>query len=225
MQIGKLIKWTASATRVAAAKARLGRRLRLPHGGKPVYLGRGARLVVEEGGSMELERGAYVDDRCRLQVCAGARMSLGEGCYLNTNCRVVAAESVSVGAHTMFGPNVCVFDHDHVFDAEGVHGDLASAPIAIGDRCWLGANVLVTKGASIVDGVCVGGGSVVVRSLGEPGVYVGAPSHLVRGFGHAGGGLDEPPAKSEKAQTRDGSPQDTQRAVAAQHLQGPREGA
>ena len=160
MQIGKLVKWTANAARVAVAKARLGRRLRLPHGGKPVYLGRGVRLVVADGGVMELGRGAYIDDRCRLQVCQGARVSLGEGCYLNTNCRVVAAEDISVGAHTMFGPNVCVFDHDHVFDDEGVHGDLTSAPIAIGERCWLGANVLVTKGVSIVDRICVGGGSL-----------------------------------------------------------------
>ena len=156
--MSRFIKWTASAVRVAAAKARLGRRLRLPHGGKPVYLGRGARLVVEEGGAMELGRGAYVDDRCRLQVTAGARMSIGEGCYLNTNCRVVAAEDIRIGALTMFGPNVCVFDHDHIFDADGVHGELASAPISIGERCWLGADALVTKGVVISDRVCVGGG-------------------------------------------------------------------
>lgn len=40
MQVVKLFKWSASAARVAATKARFGRGLRLPHGGKPVYLGR-----------------------------------------------------------------------------------------------------------------------------------------------------------------------------------------
>lgn len=159
MQIGKLLKWSASAVRVAGSKIRLGRRLVLPHGGKPVYLGRGARLAVAEGGVMELGRGVYVDDRCRLQVSAGARMALGEGCYLNTNCRMVAAEDIAVAGHTMFGPNVCVYDHDHVFDAEGVHGELVSAPIRIGQRCWIGANSLVTKGVSVADRICVGGGS------------------------------------------------------------------
>ena len=225
MQIGKLVKWTASAARVAVAKARLGRRLRLPHGGKPVYLGRGVRLVVADGGVMELGHGAYIDDRCRLQVCRGARVSLGEGCYLNTNCRVVAAEDISVGEHTMFGPNVCVFDHDHVFDDEGVHGDLISAPIAIGERCWLGANVLVTKGASIADRICVGGGVVVTRPLEEPGVYVGTPARLVRRTACEGGGVDGAAAEAQEAQARDNSPQDTQRVVAAQHLQGPSKGA
>ena len=159
MQVGKLFKWSASAARVAATKARLGRRLRLPHGGRPVYLGRGARLVVAEGGVMELGRGAYIDDRCRLQVSAGAHMSVGEGCYLNTNCRMVAAEDIIIGARTMFGPNVCVFDHDHVFDSDGVHAELVSAPITVGERCWLGANALVTKGVTLGDRICIGGGS------------------------------------------------------------------
>lgn len=225
MQIGKLVKWTASAARVAVAKARLGRRLRLPHGGKPIYLGRGVRLVVADGGVMELGRGAYIDDYCRLQVCPGARMGIGDGCYLNTNCRMVAADGISVGEGTMFGPNVCVFDHDHVFDAEGVHGELVSAPIAIGECCWLGANVLVTKGASIADRICVGGGVVVTRPLAEPGVYVGTPAHLVRRTAREGGGVDGAVAGAQEAQTRDNSLQDTQRVVATQHLQGPSEGA
>lgn len=159
MQIGKLIKWSASAARIAIAKMRSGRRLQLPHGGKPVYFGRGVRLVVAEGGVMELGCGTYIDERCRLQVSAGAHMSLGEGCYLNTNCRVVAAKDIRIGARTMFGPNACVFDHDHVFDEDGVHGELECAQISIGERCWLGANVLVTKGVAIADRICVGGGS------------------------------------------------------------------
>ena len=159
MKVGKLFKWSASAARVVLVKIQLGHRLRLPHDGKPVYLGRGARLVVAEGGVMELGRGVYIDDRCRLQVSTGAHMSVGEGCYLNTNCRIVAAEYISIGGRTMFGPNACVFDHDHVFGADGVRGELVSAPISIGERCWLGANALVTKGVSIADKICVGGGS------------------------------------------------------------------
>lgn len=39
MQVGKLFKWSSSAARVSATKARPGRRLRLPHGGKSVYPG------------------------------------------------------------------------------------------------------------------------------------------------------------------------------------------
>lgn len=166
MQIGKLIKWSASALRVASAKMRLGNKLRLPRGGKPVYLGRSVRLDVEHGGVIEFGPGVYIDDRCRLQVCSDARMSIGEGCYLNTNCRVVAVEDLNIGVQTMLGPNVCVFDHDHAFDAKGVHGDLVSAPVVIDEHCWLGANVLITKGVSLADKICVGGGNRYALAVG-----------------------------------------------------------
>lgn len=223
MQIDKLIKWSASALRVASAKMRLGYKLRLPSGGKPVYLGRKVRLDVERGGVMEFGSGVYIDDHCRLQVCPDAHMSIGEGCYLNTNCRVVAAEDLNIGAQTMLGPNACVFDHDHVFDAEGVHGDLVSAPVVIGERCWLGANVLITKGVSLADKICVGG-AVVTHSLSESGVYAGMPVRIVRRITRESSGLDDP-AKAQETQTRNDSTQDTQRAMATQDLQGPRKEA
>ena len=159
MQVAKLLKWSASTARVAGAKIRLGLRQHLPCGGKPVYLGHGARLDVAPNGVMELGRGTYVDDCCRLQVSARAHMTIGEGCYLNTNCRLGAAEDVRLGARTMLGPNVCVFDHGHVFDAGRVHGAVASAPVTIGERCWPGANALVAKGVSTADRICVGGSS------------------------------------------------------------------
>jgi acetyltransferase-like isoleucine patch superfamily enzyme len=223
--MGKCLKWCASAARVACAKIRLGSRLFLPRGGKPVYLGRAARLDVAPDGVMVLGSGVYIDDLCRLQVLPGARMELSGGCYFNTNCRVVAADSVCVGGHTMFGPNACVFDHDHVFDSKGVHGGLVSSPIEIGDCCWLGANVLVTKGVHIADRICIGGGSAVTRDLEEPGIYVGAPACLVRRTFPEGGGVDGAPGTPQEAQARDGSAQAAQRAVAAPHLQGQGEGA
>lgn len=75
MRLVKLFKWSSSAARVAATKSRRGRRLRLPHGGKPVYLGRASRLVVEENGVMGLCRGSYIDDCCRLSALCGAPLA------------------------------------------------------------------------------------------------------------------------------------------------------
>ena len=225
MRIGKLVKWSVSAARVVVAKMKLRRGLQLPHGGKPVYLGRGVRLAVAKGGVLELGRGTYIDERCRLQVSAGAHMFLGEGCYLNTNCRVVAAEDIRIGAHVMFGPNVCVFDHDHVFDGDGVHGELACSPISIGERCWLGANALVTKGVAIADRICIGGGGVVTRSLAEPGVYVGMPARLVRRTVREGGGVDGAAAHNKKDQVGDRASQSSEQVLAAHDLQGPCERA
>lgn len=157
MNLSKMLKWSASAVRLAALKVGLGAKVSWPHGGKPVYIGHGARIRVAEGGRLEVGAGLYLSENCLVQVNPGARVVLGEGVFMNANARVVAAESVNVGDHAMLGPNACVYDHDHAFGESGVSGDLVTSPVEIGDRCWIGAYSLVTRGVSIADRICVGG--------------------------------------------------------------------
>lgn len=159
------MKWGASFLRLALAKARLRKSLKVDFGKKPAYLGRGVRLMAKRGGVIHLGCGAYIDDYSRLQASKSATLHVGEYVYMNTNCRVVAAESVEIGAHTMFGPNVCVYDHDHAFDGQGVHGEVKASPVRIGECCWVAANSLVTRGVEIADKILIGGG---VRSHGLP---------------------------------------------------------
>lgn len=152
----KLLKWGASALRVAACRVANGGRLKVS-AGRPLYLGRGARVHVAKGAVCEIGSGVYLSRGCLLQVNEGARLSVASGVFFNENVRVVVQESVEIGEDTLFGPNACVYDHDHEFDADGVHADLNSAPTFIGERCWIGANALVTKGASVAGLICIGG--------------------------------------------------------------------
>lgn len=158
MNLSKMLKWSASAVQLAALKAGLGPRVSWPRIGKPVYIGRGARIRVAEGGSLDVGSGLHLSKSCLVQVNPVARAVLGEGVFMNESARIVAAESVRVGGRAMLGPNICVYDHDHAFGENEVSGDLVSSPVEIGERCWIGANSLVTRGARIADRICVGGG-------------------------------------------------------------------
>lgn len=174
----KLLKWGMSVLRVASCRFFNGGRLQVSPG-RPLYLGKGARILVTKGAVCEIGSGVYLSRGCLLQVNEGALLSVGSGVYLNENVRIIVQEKVIIGSETLFGPNVCVYDHDHVFDSEGVHAELRSAPVSIGERCWIGANALVTRGSTLSDRVCVGGGAVVVQSLDNPGVYVGVPAKRI----------------------------------------------
>ena len=175
----KLIKWGISALRVAACRIANGGRLKIAPG-RPLYLGKGVRIRVAKGAVCEVGSGVYLSRGCLLQVNEGARLSIGPRAFFNENVRVIAQERVEIGSGTLFGPNVCVYDHDHIFDTDGVHAGLRSAPTSIGERCWIGANALVTRGVSVAGRICVGGGSVVTRPLQEPGIYVGAPAKRIK---------------------------------------------
>lgn len=187
MRISKLFKWSASAVRVAAHKVVLRKRLVLPKSGKPIYIGRGARIHVAEGASVVLGPGVYLSENAVLQANKGAELELGKGVFLNANARIVAAESVRVQEYTLLGPNTCVFDHDHVFDYEGVHADLLTTPVRIGSRCWLGANTIVTKGVTLADRILLGGGQLP-RALCWNRAFMSVPRPILSGASALGAG-------------------------------------
>lgn len=181
-KLSKIPKWGASAVRVAKARVAAGGRMRVA-AGKPLYLGKGARIVLGEGASCSFGSGVYLSPGCVVQVGNGASLTIEDGVYMNEGCRVTVVESARIGAGTLFGPNVQIYDHDHRFDRGGVHSELRSASVAIGERCWLCANVVVTSGCSIADRALVSANSVVTRDLAEEAaLYAGAPARLIKRY-------------------------------------------
>lgn len=53
-------------------------------------------------------------------------------------------------------------------------------PIKIGDRVWLGANVVVMKGVTIGKNSIIGMNSVVSKDIPENSVAVGSPAKVIR---------------------------------------------
>lgn len=191
MTFSKFLKWSASFVRLMVLKIGLGSNVSWPHGGKPVYIGRGARIRVADGGRLRIGQGLYLSENCLIQVNPEAEVSLGEHVFMNANSRVVSAKSVEVGDNSMFGPNVCVYDHDHVIGCNGVSAELVCDPVSIGSSCWIGANSVVTKGVVVASKIAIGGGAVVTRSLTEMGVYAGVPARLVSHFAAQGGCVND----------------------------------
>lgn len=156
-KIAKALKWGASALRVAKMCVVAGNWLKIASG-KPLYLGKGARVILGEGATLVLEGGVY----------------------MNEGCRVTAVQSALIGANTLFGPNVQIYDHDHEFDCRGVSSKLTYAPVSIGQHCCLCANAVVKRGSSIACRPLVSENPVVTCDLTESGaLYAGAPARLI----------------------------------------------
>lgn len=117
-RIAKALKWGASALRVLRVRIVAGNRLKIASG-KPLYLGKGTRLILGEGASLSIGVGVYLSPECIVQVNKGATLVLEDGVYMNEGCRVTVVESARIGADTLLGPNVQIYDHDHEFDRRG----------------------------------------------------------------------------------------------------------
>lgn len=89
-------------------------------------------------------------------------INIGDNVFLNSSCIITAREKIDIGANTIFGPGVVVYDNDHVIrNGHVVDNEFQTAPVKIGRDVWIGANTVILKGTIIEDGSIIAAGSVV----------------------------------------------------------------
>lgn len=129
-----------------------------------------------------------VREECRINnnhVAVGAGTALSRACYFEGN------GAIRIGRDASIGPECAFITSVHDWDENGELSHSRYLPIAIGDRVWFGARVLVLPGAVVGDDAVVGAGAVVRGSLKSGGVYAGVPARWISdrmpGAGKAGG--------------------------------------
>lgn len=120
-----------------------------------------AHLSVGLKGKIEIGPRCMAEAGTLLRAGTGM-LRLGERIFFNRNCTVVCNESIEIGDKSTFGPNVCIFDHDH----DQLHWNhFIGKPIRIGSKVWVGANVVILKGVTIGNNAIVGAGTVVTKDI------------------------------------------------------------
>jgi acetyltransferase-like isoleucine patch superfamily enzyme len=95
-------------------------------------------------------------------ICDAGEMQIGRGVFFNRNCIVACRYKISIGDNCLFGPNVCIYDHDHVYTANGVLPyEFSGSEIIIEDGCWLGAGAIILRGTHIGKNSIIEAGAVV----------------------------------------------------------------
>lgn len=119
-------------------------------------------LKVYGAGRMKVGRNCEFAPYCDFEAHGNGRLEIGEKTYFNRYCMISAHYSVKVGKACMFGPGVRIFDNNHKYSrGNGVSCVLTTEPVVIGDHTWVGANVVVLKGARIGNNCVIGAGCVV----------------------------------------------------------------
>lgn len=146
-----------------------GQGLRAEHGVRIVRLGGGTRVVVGRDVLLAHDVGLHLRDR-------GAVLTIGDGTFVNHRTELVAHSRVTIGRHCLLAWDVLVLDSD----SHSVDGAPHTAPVAIGDRVWIGARATVLKGVTVGDGAVVAAGSVVTKDVPPRALVAGNPARVVR---------------------------------------------
>lgn len=123
---------------------------------------RHARIELN-GGYLRLGENVAIGERTQLTLRKNAEVKLGDGVSLNSDCKLVCHQAISIDNNTILGPNVLIYDHDHLYSLEtGVkRKEYMASEIMIGKNCWIGAGAIILRGTHIGDNCLVGAGSVV----------------------------------------------------------------
>lgn len=162
----------------------------------------GARLIrfpfeLRNHRYIDLGKGLTTGVGCRLEALPQGGVQkkcihLGANVQLNDYVHIGAIEHVSIGNDVLIASKVFITDHNHgSFDASSAPEELSMPPISrplrakavrIGDRCWLGENVVILPGVELGEGCVVGASAVVTKSFPPYSLLIGNPARLYKQY-------------------------------------------
>lgn len=117
------------------------------------------------------------DFRCEF----GKNITIEDDVYINFGCIILDCAEVTIGSHTLLGPNIGLYPVNHSTDAtERINGGCYGKPIRIGKNVWLGGDVKILAGVSIGDNTIIGTGSIVTKDIPSNVIAVGNPCKVIR---------------------------------------------
>ena len=134
-------------------------------------------LINIENGELNIGSYSYIKAN-RVWIRFGGRCCIGIYCNINDGSEIRCDSSISIGNYNQISYNVNIWDtnthailkkeerrsitegHFPYFGFENERPD--TAPVKIGDDCWIGQNATILKGSIIQDEVIVGFGCFIV---------------------------------------------------------------
>ena len=112
-----------------------------------------------------------------------AKISIGSGTAVGNDFVITANNLIEIGCDCLLSYRVTVMDHSHV-TGPGIgpvtSGLTPGKPVCIGDKCFVGCNVVIMPGVKLGANCVVGANSVVTKSFEAGSVIAGAPAKLLR---------------------------------------------
>lgn len=123
-------------------------------------------------------------DKENTQVAPGAQVripkdQIGENVFLGLYSYFNG--DVTIGNNVLIGPHCSIVASNHAFDPETgwFSGRTESAPVVIGDGCWIASNVTITPGVSIGKANLICAGSVITKSTPDYAIMAGVPAKQI----------------------------------------------
>lgn len=122
------------------------------------------QIIISDAGKMHIGSNVCFQKRVAL-TSVGGELNIGSNVSFNRNCILICRYNITIDDNVIFGPGVTIYDHDHVFSAEGIMPGFRYGSVIIEQGCWIGANVIILRDSHIGKGSVIGAGSIVKGNI------------------------------------------------------------
>jgi acetyltransferase-like isoleucine patch superfamily enzyme len=150
---------------------------------------RNSRTVSQQivVGSHSIVHGTLITEHADAKITVGSRTYIG-------GSKVIARTKVEIGNDVLISWGTTIVDHDsHSLHWEDRKDDVAdwyrgtkdwskvaTKPVLIGDRAWIGFGAIILKGVTIGEGAIVAAGAIVTKDVAANTIVAGNPARVVR---------------------------------------------
>lgn len=107
-------------------------------------------------------------------------VTVGSNTWIGPFTLLDGSGGLTIGDHCSISAGVQIYTHDTVqWAVSGGAAQPERAPTVIGSRCYLGPNVIVSRGVTIGDGCVIGANSLVRTSIPAGSRAYGTPCRVV----------------------------------------------
>lgn len=106
---------------------------------------------IKYGKRLKIGKGVCFRKGFTINISKNGSLEIGSNTFFNNYCSINCREKIIIGKNNLFGENVRIYDHNHVFNDKRINIKkvFRTKQIIIGDRNWFGSNVVILGGVKI----------------------------------------------------------------------------
>lgn len=113
----------------------------------------------------------------RTEIRGIEKIAMGNGCIIGDNALLDGRCGMEFGNNVNLSSNVSIYTMQH--DHRDANFGCVGSKVVVGDRAWIGSNVVVLPGVTIGEGAVCCAGCVVTKDVEAYSVVAGIPAHKV----------------------------------------------
>jgi acetyltransferase-like isoleucine patch superfamily enzyme len=119
---------------------------------------------------LTIKHGVGFRQFCNILIYKNAELIIEQNVFFNNYCSINCLGKIVIGANTLFGEGVKIYDHNHLHHK--VDKTLVIerhkhkiGTVKIGKNCWIGSNVTILNNVEIGDNVIIGANNLIYKSI------------------------------------------------------------